>query len=492
MAATSSSRQTRFPTNVSARAAAAEAAGAGRKQGRILQEGSSSPPAQREKTDLKPVKGTRDFPPRDLRQRAWLFSHFRAVSSLFGFEEWDAPVLEAEALYTRKAGEEISEQLYNFEDRGGRRVALRPELTPSLARVALKQGKALALPAKWSAVGQCWRYERMTRGRRREHYQWNLDVLGAPGEAAEAELLAAVVALFQRLGLTSVDVGLKVSHRGVLAEVANRAGVPSERFGAACVIIDKADKMPREDVRRLLCEALEVGEGVGEGDSAAGDVEAQADALLAVLDTGKDAASVRALLGTDSEAAGSLERLFGLADAYGISDWLVLDTGVVRGLAYYTGFVFEGFDRRGELRAVCGGGRYDGLMETYGSPVRVPACGFGFGDAVIIELLIERGLLPDFERDAGDGEGLVDDVVAALDDSTQAEAARAAAQLRAQGRRVDLVLEPKKMQWVFKQCERQGAGRLITVGKREAEAGTVAVRDLATRETVEVPARHLA
>lgn len=165
--------------------------------------------------DVNPPRGTRDFPPEEMRLRSWLFNHFREVARLFAFEEVDFPVLESEALFVRKAGDEITEQLYNFEDKGGRRVALRPELTPSLARLVIQKGKSVSLPLKWFAIGQCWRYERTTRGRRREHYQWNMDIIGVSGVAAEAELIFSIVTLFKRLGLTELDVGFKVSSRKV-------------------------------------------------------------------------------------------------------------------------------------------------------------------------------------------------------------------------------------------------------------------------------------
>ena len=190
--------------------------------------------ARKQMIDLQPPKGTRDFPPEEMRVRNWLFGHFREVARAFGFDEFDAPVLETEDLYVRKAGEEITQQLYNFEDKGGRRVALRPELTPSFARLILQQGKSLALPAKWFAVGQCWRYERMTRGRRREHYQWNMDIVGVEGVEAEAELLAAITTFFARLGITSEDVGIKVSSRKVLQAVLARFDVPEESFARPC------------------------------------------------------------------------------------------------------------------------------------------------------------------------------------------------------------------------------------------------------------------
>ena len=209
---------------------------------------------QRKQIDLQPPKGTRDFPPEEMRVRNWLFGHFRDVARSFGFDEFDAPVLETEELYVRKAGEEITTQLYNFEDKGNRRVALRPELTPSFARLIMQQGKSLALPAKWFAVGQCWRYERMTRGRRREHYQWNMDIVGVEGVEAEAELLAAITDFFTRLGITAADVGIKVSSRKVLQAVLERFDVPEESFAPVCVVVDKIEKLPREKIVEELAE----------------------------------------------------------------------------------------------------------------------------------------------------------------------------------------------------------------------------------------------
>jgi histidyl-tRNA synthetase len=216
-----------------------------------------------------------------MRVRNWLFGHFRDVARTFGFEEWDAPVLETEELYVRKAGEEITTQLYNFEDKGNRRVALRPELTPSFARLILQQGKSLALPAKWFAIGQCWRYERMTRGRRREHYQWNMDIVGVDGVEAEAELLAAIVEFFTRLGITSADVGLKVSSRKVLQAVLTRYDVPEASFAPVCVVVDKIEKLPREKIVEELA-GLGVTEDAIDGILAAMEVRSDSFALVPV------------------------------------------------------------------------------------------------------------------------------------------------------------------------------------------------------------------
>jgi len=420
--------------------------------------------AKKKMIDTQPPRGTRDFMPDDMRLRNWLFNHFRQVSVAFGFEEFDAPVLESEELYVRKAGEEITTQLYNFEDKGGRRVALRPELTPSLARLVMQAGKSLVLPAKWFAVGQCWRYERMTRGRRREHYQWNMDIVGVAGVEAEAELLAAITTFFKAVGLSSKDVGIKVNNRKVLQAVLERYDTPEELFAPVCVVVDKLEKLPREKIEAELTEL-----GVSQ--------EAMDGLLTSLSLTSLDA--LQEVLGEDNAALNELQTLFTLAEAYGYADWLVFDASVVRGLAYYTGTVFEAFDREGVLRAICGGGRYDKLMSAFGGADQ-PMVGFGFGDAVIVELLKERGLMPELSAS-------VQDVVIALGGpDMQVAATSVATQLRAQGRCVDLVIESKKMKWAFKHAERLDAARLIIVGENEWQNGTVRVKQLATREEGDV------
>ncbi|KAI3996760.1 hypothetical protein MKX01_041060 [Papaver californicum] len=373
-----------------------------------------------------------------MRLRTWLFQNFREVSRLSGFEEIDFPVLESEALYIRKAGEEIRDQLYSFEDRGGRRVALRPELTPSLARLVIQKGKSSPLPFKWFAIGQCWRYKRMTRGRRREHYQWNMDIIGVPGVAAEAELISSMVTFFKRLGITSADVGFKVSSR-------------------------KLEKIPIDEVKKDV--------------KLVGMTEEAIEELLQVLSV-KSLSKLEEILGSSGDAIAELKQLFSLADRFGYSDWIQFDACVVRGLAYYTGIVFEGFDRKGKLRAIFGGGRYDRLMSTFGGD-DVPACGFGFGDAVIMELLKEKGLVPELSP-------AVANIVCALDQELQGAASLVATKLREKGQNVDLVLENKPMKWVFKRAEKINAGRLILIGNNEWEKGLVRVKNLATFEQYDV------
>ncbi|XP_027350748.1 histidine--tRNA ligase, chloroplastic/mitochondrial-like isoform X2 [Abrus precatorius] len=409
-----------------------------------------------QKIDVNPPKGTRDFPPEDMRLRNWLFNHFKDVARLYGFEEVDFPVLESEALFTRKAGEEIKDQLYCFEDRGNRRVALRPELTPSLARMVIQKGKSVSLPLKWFTVGQCWRYERMTRGRRREHYQWNMDIIGVPGVMAEAELISSIVTLFKRIGITESDVGFKVSSRKVLQEVLKCYSIPENLFG-------KIAKIPVDEIKKEL--------------KAVGLSQEAVQELLQVLSV-KSLTELEERLGSGGEAVTDLKQLFSLAEKIGYSKWLQFDASVVRGLAYYTGIVFEGFDREGKLRAICGGGRYDHLFSTFGAD-DIAACGFGFGDAVIVELLKEKGLLPEPSLQ-------IDNIVCALDEDLQGCAAMVANILREKGQSVDLVLESKPLKWVFKRAARTNAVRLVLVGNSEWQKGMVGVKILSTGEQYEV------
>ena len=414
------------------------------------------------------VRGTRDFYPEDMRVRNWLFERFHSAARAHGFEEYDAPVLETEELYTRKAGEEITQQLYNFEDKGGRKVALRPEMTPSLARMVMARAGALALPIKWYSIPQCWRYERTQRGRGREHYQWNVDIWGMDGVEADAELLSVLVQFFQSVGLGSDDLVIRVSSRKVLEEVLGSLGISGDAFAQTCIIVDKMDKLPAETIEAQLSE-------LGLDSSSISTIQS----VLSI----NDLSSLSSALGGDSAAVGELNALFALTDAYGISDWIEFDASVVRGLAYYTGPVFEAHDRAGELRAICGGGRYDKLIGTLGGN-DLPATGFGFGDMVVMELLAEKGLVPDLTNG-------VSDVVFGMGAELRGAAMQVASALRANGRSVDLVLEDKRMKWVFKHAERCGASRLVMVMPEEWAAGKVRIKDLGTGEESTVAVEDL-
>ena len=397
-----------------------------------------------------------------MRRREWLFGHFRAVAASFGYEEVDAPVLEHADLFTRKAGEEIVEQLFHFELHE-RHYALRPEFTPSLARMVMARAGSLRLPLRWTGIPQCWRYERMTRGRRREHYQWNMDVWGEPSVGAEAELIAAVFALADRLGLARGDLRVGVSSRALLEETLRR-GVLRDRpevFPALCVAIDKLGKIGAEEVIALLTAP--------EGGIALPAPDARHVVDWLRLTTVEEAA---AELPKDSQARSDLERLFDLLDAYGVRDRVAFDASIVRGLAYYTGIVFEAFDAERKLRAIAGGGRYDRLLESLGGAA-MPAAGFGFGDAVIGELLADKGPRPELPRP-------LDAYDFALGDAQRGAAVRLAKALRGRGESVELALGDARLKRALADADRAGARRFYLIGPDELARGEVMVRDLSS------------
>jgi histidyl-tRNA synthetase len=409
------------------------------------------------------VRGTRDFYPEDMRLRNWLFDNFDDAALLHGFQEYDAPVLESEELYTRKQGEEITQQLYNFKDKGDRKVALRPEMTPSLARMVMSRAGVLPMPIKWYSIPQCWRYERTQRGRGREHYQWNVDIWGTDAISADAELISVLVTFFKSVGLTEKDLVIKMSSRKVLEEVLGSLGLEGDIFAKTCIIVDKMDKLPTDVVSEQL-----------------GDLGLEKSAIQTIQSTLaiKDMNSLEEILGKESAAVTELTSLFSALEAYGISGWIEFDASIVRGLAYYTGPVFEAHDRAGELRAICGGGRYDKLLSTLGGK-DLPATGFGFGDMVIMELLAEKGLVPELI-------GGVDDVVISLSPELRNAAMSVATSLRNTGKSVDLVLEDKRLKWAFKHAERSGAQRLVMVMPDEWKEGKVKIKDLESGEEIEV------
>lgn len=444
---------------------------------KLLDKTSSSSKKKNKKQDVletQPVKGTRDFFPEEMRQRTWLFNHWRSVASTFGFYEYDCPILENESLYTRKAGDEVTQQLYNFEDKGGRRISLRPEMTPSLARMILSKKGGVPLPIKWYSLPQCWRYERMTRGRRREHYQWNMDIWGVQDVTAEGELLAAMVTFFENVGLTSDDVGIKVNSRIVISDILTDLGIPEDKFAATCVLIDKLDKIPLEAVQKDL-EELGLSNDVIEK-------------LTSILTPQNSLENLLSILPENSLAIPQLKELFAVCDAYGISDWIVFDASIIRGLSYYTGTVFEAFDRTGELRAIAGGGRYDTLLSTFGAKENIPATGFGFGDAVIVELLKERNLLPDFSKQTN-----MDVLVFAMNKDLYNVAISTAMTLRKDNKlNVDIVLESnKKTKWVFKSADRMCVSYVVIVAPDEYERGEVSVKNLVTGEQTCVKVEEL-
>ena len=414
------------------------------------------------------VRGTRDFYPEDMRIRNWLFDNFTDAALLHGFDEYDAPVLEHEELYTRKQGEEITQQLYNFEDKGDRKVALRPEMTPSLARMVMARAGGLPMPIKWFSIPQCWRYERTQRGRGREHYQWNVDIWGTNEISADAELISILVTFFEGVGLTAKDLVIKISSRKVLEEVLGSLEISEEIFSKTCIIVDKMDKLPVDIIEEQLTE-------LGHNSDAISKIQS-------ILDI-KNMDELANSLGKESSAVSELNSLFNSIDSYGILEWVEFDASVVRGLAYYTGAVFEAHDREGKFRAICGGGRYDKLLSTLGGK-DLPATGFGFGDMVIMELLAEKNLIP--ELISG-----IEDIVIPLNPELRGASVMVAAALRDTGRTVDLVLEDKKLKWAFKHAERIGADRLVMVMPDEWKSGKVRIKDLESGEETDVSIEEL-
>ena len=410
------------------------------------------------------VRGTRDFYPEDMRLRNWLFDNFTNASLLHGFEEYDAPVLEYEELYTRKQGEEITQQLYSFQDKGNRKVALRPEMTPSLARMVMARAGGLPMPIKWFSIPQCWRYERTQRGRGREHYQWNVDIWGTTEISADAELISVLVTFFEGIGLTAKDIVIRVSSRKVLEEVLGSLGLEGDIFAQTCIIVDKMDKLSSDVIKEQLS-------GLGHNPNTISTIQS----VLSI----KSMSDLKGALQEDSMAVSELETLFESIGAYGIQDWIEFDASIVRGLVYYTGSVFEAHDRDGKFRAICGGGRYDKLISTLGGK-DLPATGFGFGDMIITELLAEKRLIPEFLSD-------IDDIVIPLNPDLRYAAVKVASILRNSDRTVDLVLEDEKMKWVFKHAERIGARRLVLLGPDEWSRKMVKIKDLELGKEAEVP-----
>ncbi|MGI5869556.1 MAG: histidine--tRNA ligase [Kiritimatiellia bacterium] len=399
----------------------------------------------------------RDFYPEDMKLRNRIFDAWRAASVASGFEPYDACVVESLELLQRKAGEEIVDQIYAFEDKSGRKLALRPEMTPTLARMVVARQGALAFPIKWFTIAQCFRYERMTRGRKREHYQLNLDIVGEDAVAAEAEVIATAIAALRRMGVPDAAYRVRVSNRALLSELLVSLGIDADCHPGVFVALDKKGKIPREEIEALLRQA-------GLGDQAC----SAAFDLLAIgsLD---DAARIA---GPGSPAIARLNDLFEALEDFGVRDQAVFDIAVVRGLSYYTGIVFEAFDTAGELRAIFGGGRYDGLLSAIGGKP-ASAVGLGFGDVVVGELIMSLGL----------GDAVRPDLVAIgyMTDDERRHATRLAAALRAEGRNVSLALRPAKPRAFFSNAA-VTAAEAIYIGPDDRAAGVAKVKDLATRE----------
>lgn len=406
------------------------------------------------------LPGFRDFVPGEFAIRDHIFSTWRRVSRRYGFQEYDGPPLEPLALYVEKSGAEIVEQLYSFRDKGGRDIAMRPEMTPSLARILAVHSRQMPKPIRWFSIPQLFRYERSQRGRLREHFQLNVDIVGEAGVAADVEVLAVAIDSVRGLGLTEGDFVARVNDRRLVTEVFVALGIDPPLHTACLAVLDKAGRAGTARTGAAL---------------AALGLSAPAVAALTELAADSSLENLRRRF-TDHEAVLSalqpLREHRAMLQALGLGAYLQFDFTVVRGLAYYTGIVFELFDRAGELRAICGGGRYDRLLELVGGDP-LPAVGFGMGDVVLGELLRDRGLAPRIRP-------ACDYYMIWVTPEERAPALAAAQRLREAGCSVMYTFRAQGVARQLKQAARNGAGHAVIIGPEEAASGSATLRDLAS------------
>ena len=405
-----------------------------------------------EKISFEPPRGMRDFYPEDMVWRNKVFDAFRAAGEAAGFDPYDACVVESYELLARKAGEEVGEQIYHFQDKSERHLALRAEMTPTLARMVAQRQKELAFPLKWTTIAQCFRYERMTKGRKREHYQWNMDIIGEESVLAEVEVIGAACDALKRMGLSSADFKVHVSSRKFRGQLLEESGIAPEKHAQVFLALDKRGKMPDTEIAAMLKDG-----GLDEN---------EVKATFAIMET------------KSYEKCPELVELFRLAEVAGFADCLLFDIAVIRGLSYYTGVVFECFDTAGEFRAIFGGGRYDNLLTTIGGEP-TSAVGLGFGDVVVTELLKSR-----LGADAAKAKKGV--AVGFMFPEQRAAAVKLAAMLRAAGERVDLALKSQKPKKFFSHADSTGAAKAVFLGPDDVEKGVARMKNMETREETEV------
>jgi histidyl-tRNA synthetase len=405
-----------------------------------------------EKISFEAPRGMRDFYPEDMVWRNKVFDAFRAAGEAAGFEPYDSCVVESYELLSRKAGEEVGEQIYHFFDKSERHIALRAEMTPTLARMVAQRQKELQFPLKWTTIAQCFRYERMTKGRKREHYQWNVDIIGEDSILAEVEVIGAACDALRRMGLSSKDFKVHVSSRKFLGELLANSGIASEKHAQVFLALDKRGKMPDAEIAAMLKDG--------------GLSDEETKATFAIMDL------------KSYDGCAELCELFRLAEIAGFAECLEFDISVIRGLSYYTGIVFECFDTAGEFRAIFGGGRYDNLLTTIGGEP-TSAVGLGFGDVVVTELLKSR---------LGEGAAKAKRGIAiGFMFPEQRDAALAlAARLRREGDSVALSLRAQKPKKFFSRAESSGAAKAVFIGPDDVEKGVARVKDMEKREECEI------
>jgi histidyl-tRNA synthetase len=406
---------------------------------------------------VQSVKGTRDFYPEQMALRVWLYNTMRAVAESFGYQEYEAPILESLELYAAKSGDElVKEQSYVFTDRGGSEITLRPELTPSLARMIAQRQNELSFPVRWWSFGPFWRYERPQKGRTREFFQWNVDMLGVSSPEADAETAAVLATFFQRVGLRPEQVLIKVNNRRLVDDRFDALEIPAGQRPAVSSWIDRREKMSPE-------AWLEYGKEIGLSPEQINKLKE----MLADRDLWKLSAE--------------LTRFFAVIDALGLSEYFQFDPSIMRGLLYYTGTVFEAWEVGGDIkRSILGGGRYDNLTRDVGGDP-IPGVGFAMGDVVVSLILEKYGLLP---RDLNVNPAPV--LVTVFDGERLLESFKLASELRRAGLNVVCYPEAAKLQKQFKYADRMGARVTLVLGPDEVQNGQVTVKNLANGEQVTV------
>ena len=401
---------------------------------------------------IRPVKGTRDFYPEQMAFRNWLYGKMKEVSQRFGYREYEGPILETLELYAAKSGEElVKEQSYVFADRGGDQIALRPELTPTLARMVVQKQRELPRPIRWWSFGPFWRYERPQKGRTREFFQWNIDMIGVDSAYADAELVAVLAEFFRSVGLSPQQVGIKVNNRKLMESQIRRLGVDAARIEDVYRLIDKLDKLSAENWGAYAKESIGLG-------------DAQVDQLRGVLND-------RYLWRQSTDMIAFFDSVRDL----GVNDFVEFDPSIIRGLAYYTGLVFEAWDRVGGFRAILGGGRYDNLLAAVGGEP-MGAIGFAMGDVVIGLVLEQFGLKPALRASP------TRVLVTVFSSELMGIAARIAAQLRSAGVSTELYPEPARLDRQLKYANALGIPFAVIVGPDEADVGKATLKNLVTGE----------
>ena len=413
---------------------------------------------------IPPVKGTRDFYPAQMARRNWIIDGWKKVSLRNGFEEYDGPIFEYLSMYQIKSGQEIVEQLFSLQDRGGRELAIRPEITPTLARMVNQTINSLARPIKWFAVPRLCRAERPQKGRLREFFQWNIDIVGEDSPQADAEIIFTTLDYLRMVGLTSKDIQAKISSRRLLAAVLTSIGIPDTRLDPLYAVLDKRPKLPAETFEALLAEQVPDANQAGKiRDFVA------LDALERITEIAEPNETL-------VRAVDELKAVFDILSTMGMGEFCTFDASIVRGLAYYTGVVFEVHDIAGELRAICGGGRYDNLLRDFGGPP-IPATGMGMGDCVLEILLQERGLL---EKQVPGRE--LEYFVALADPQAAKSVYEITARVRSAGHSANFSYRQGGLSKQLKEAAGQNAKKCVILGQEYRDSRQVVVKDMATGE----------